>query len=524
MLRALLFLLIAPLAIAGPRDPIPQSVAVLFNTTIPESAKLARTYANARGIPEDNLVGLNLPDREEVTRSDYDTLIRKPLAAEFDRRQWWQRGTNDKGMLQMNRTRIQIIVCMRGIPSRVLETSPLPPADAPPIPDTQKWMESASASVDSELSLLGVEGYPTIGQMNNPYFKKDTAFSEAGLPMFLVGRIDGPTFAICNRMIKDAVAVEKTGLWGMAVIDIANKGKEGIGLKIGDTRLEATANSFMEEGIPTLVDRFDPTLPTNYPITDTALYFGWYDWHVNGPFKNPGFKFKRGAVAVHLHSFSAAQLRNATQNWCAPLLAKGAAATLGNVYEPLLHLTHDFDIFTRRLISGYTLVEAAYMSSPALSWHNVVLGDPLYRPFLHLDGSGEKEDTDSEYRALRIAQMRWPSDPAEREKQLRLAAQRMKSGVMLEALGHSSAENMQSAQAAVLFQEAKLLYNSNVDKLRMDLLVAALDRKGSRKAAAIRTLRDAQLRYAHLPEITAAAEWLNIIDPPPPPPAAPKKQ
>jgi len=517
MLRVLLFLLIAPLAFAAPRNPIVQSVAVLYNTAIPESEKLAKSYAIARGIPEDNLVGLNLPDKEEVTRADYDLLIRKPLVAEFDRRQWWQRGLNEQGMLQLQLTRIQIIVCMRGIPSRVLETTPPRPADAPPIPDTQKWMENASASVDSELTLLGLEGYPTKGQANNPYYKKDIAFSEAGLPIFLVGRIDGPSFAICDRMIKDAIAVEKTGLWGMAVIDIANK------IPMGDAWLEATATSFMEEGIPTLVDRFDPTLPTNYPLSDTALYFGWYDWHANGPFKNPAFKFKRGAVAVHLHSFSAATLRNPTQNWCAPLLNKGAATTLGNVYEPLLHLTHDFDIFTCRLLAGYTLVEAAYMSAPALSWHNVVVGDPLYRPFLHLDGSGEKEDADYAYRALRIAQMRWARDPAEREKQLRLAAQRMKSGVMLEALGLSLTENMQSAQAAVLFQEAKGLYVSNVDKLRMDMLVAALDRKGNRKAAAIQTLRDAKLRYAHLPEVTAAAEWLNILDPPPPPPAAPKK-
>jgi uncharacterized protein (TIGR03790 family) len=523
MLRALLILLIAPVVFAAPRDPIVQSVAVLYNSTIPESEKLAKTYAIARGIPDDNLIGLRLPDKEEITRSEYESLLRKPLVAEFDRRQWWTRDLNDQGNLQMQLTRIQIIACMRGIPSRVLETTPPPPEGAPPIPEAQKWIENASASVDSELALLGIDGYPTKGHLNNPYFKKDTAFSEAGLPMMLVGRIDGPTFAVCERMIRDAVAVEKTGLWGMAVIDIANKGKESVGLQMGDTWLEASATSLMEEGIPTFVDRFDPTLPLNYPLMDTAVYFGWYDWHASGPFKNPAFKFKPGAVAVHLHSFSAAQLRNPTQNWCAPLLAKGAAATLGNVYEPLLHLTHDFDIFSRRLLAGYTLAEAAYMAAPALSWHNVVLGDPLYRPFLHLDGSGEKEDTDAVYRALRIARMRWARDPAELEKQLRLAAPRMKSGVMLEALGLIFVENMQSAQAAAIFQEAKLIYTNNVDKLRMDMFVAALDRKGNRKAAAIQTLREAKLRYAHLPEVAAANEWLNIIDPPPPPPAAPKK-
>ena len=524
MLRALLFLLTAPLLFAGPKDPIVQSVAVVYNSALPDSEKLARSYTIARGIPEENLVGLNLPDKEEFTRADFETLLRKPLAAEFDRRQWWTRSPNSSGKLEMQRTRIQIIVCMRGVPSRVLETSPPPPADAPQIPDTQKWMLNASASVDSELALLGIDGYPTKGPINNPYYKKDAAISEAGLPIMLVGRIDGPSFAVCERMIKDAIATEKTGLWGMAVIDIANKVPSGNpSYPQGDGWLEATATSFAEEGIPTFVDRFNPTLPTNYPLNDTALYFGWYDWHANGPFKNPAFKFKRGAVAVHLHSFSAAQLRNATQNWCAPLLNKGAAATLGNVYEPLLHLTHDFDIFTRRLIAGYTLAEAAYMAAPALSWQSVVLGDPLYRPFLHIDGSGEKEDDDAAYRALRIAQMRWANNPTEREKNLRLAAQRMKNGVLLETIGLSYMENMKSAQAAVIFGEAKAIYTSNVDKLRMDLLIAAMDRTGNRKAAAIQILRNAKLLYSHLPEVAAPAEWPNTTHPPPPPPATPKK-
>jgi uncharacterized protein (TIGR03790 family) len=523
MLRALLFLLIAPVVFAAPRDPILQSVAVFYNSAIPESEGLARRYIIARGIPEDNLVGLSLPDKEEITRGEFETLLRKPLAAEFDRRQWWVRSRNEQGQMQMNRTRIQFIVCMRGVPSRVLETSPPPPADAPAVPATQRYFENASASVDSELALLGLEGYPTKAQVNNPYFKKDSAISEAGLPIFLVGRIDGPSFEVCRRMITDAIAAEKIGLWGMAVIDVANKGKGNEGLKLGDTWMDATATALANEGIPTLVDRFDSTLPLNYPLKDTAVYFGWYDWNVSGPFTNPSFKFRPGAVAVHLHSFSAAQLLNPNKNWCAPLLNKGAAATLGNVYEPLLHLTHHFDIFTERLLAGYTLAEAAYMSAPVLSWQHVVLGDPLYRPFLRLDGSGDKEPTDAAYRALRIARMRWAKDASEREKQLRLAASRMKSPIIMEAIGLDLMERKQSARAALAFRDAKAIYTSNVDKLRMDMLVAALDWEGQRKAAAIKTLRDAKLRYSHLPEVEAAAAWLNIIDPPPPPPAAPKK-
>ena len=36
----------------------------------------------------------------------------------------------------------------------------------------------------------------------------------------------------------------------------------------------------------------------------------------------------------------------------------------------------------RALSRGQTLGEAAYYALPALSWQAVVIGDPLYRPFL----------------------------------------------------------------------------------------------------------------------------------------------
>ncbi|MGB1130903.1 MAG: hypothetical protein ACPG4K_12690, partial [Haloferula sp.] len=77
---------------------------------------------------------------------------------------------------------------------------------------------------------------------------------------------------------------------------------------------------------------------------------------------------------------------------------------------------------------------------------------------------------------------------------------------------------------AKTFEEAKGLYTESTDKLRMDLQVALIDREAKRTEAAIRTLRDAQLRYSMLEESKAAAAWLNILDPPPPPPAQPKQK
>lgn len=133
--------------------------------------------------------------------------------------------------------------------------------------------------------------------------------------------------------------------------------------------------------MPTISDDNPQTFASGFPITDAAIYYGWYAGEINGPFANEGFQFKPGAVAVHLHSYSANTLRSETQNWCGPLIARRAAATLGNVYEPYLAFTANFSIFQDRLMTGLTLAESAWMSQRVVSWAGVVIGDPLYRPY-----------------------------------------------------------------------------------------------------------------------------------------------
>lgn len=508
-------------ALAGPMEPVPATVAVLYNSSIPESKQLAETYAAARSIPASNLVGLALSENEEITRDEYNKTLRVPLAAEFDTRKWWERSKNPQGNLTPTLMKVRIVACMRGVPSRISREADTPAAKegAPP------YSIANEAAVDSELAFLAIDGLPLNGPLNNPYYNKDEPFLKFAAPILLVGRIDGPTFEVCKRMIKDAVETEKTGLWGMAAIDLSKKYPQG------DQWLNEIVKEHVKMGIPTLIDSFPDTLPTNYPLRDLALYYGWYDWNVSGPFLNPNFRFRKGAVAVHLHSFSAAQLRNPQLNWSAPLLDRGAAATLGNVYEPYLEMTHHFDIFQDRLLKGYTLVEAAYMAVPVLSWQNLVLGDPLYRPFLHLDNSGDKVDGDREYRAIRLATDRWSSDPAKLEEMLHEAAGKLQSGVIAESIGLSDVAQGLLGLAPMEFTKARDLYTSPADKLRMDMELIALKRQAMPtdpdkairpKAEVIAMLKEAKAKYKDIPEVAAVTAWLNIVDPPAPAPAKAK--
>ncbi len=69
----------------------------------------------------------------------------------------------------------------------------------------------------------------------------------------LVGRIDGPSWDIAKRLIEDAVAAEKSGLWGNAYLDLSRMDvTKGEGYKIGDEWLRNIATGFSQPWHPDL--------------------------------------------------------------------------------------------------------------------------------------------------------------------------------------------------------------------------------------------------------------------------------
>jgi uncharacterized protein (TIGR03790 family) len=494
----------------------PDAVAVLYNLSVPESRRLAELYCKTRRIPDENLIALDMPHSADISRESYDKWILKPLRSEFETRGWWKREIDGGGIKVPIRNRIRVLVAMRGVPLRIQavpKPGPKPGAPPPAAINPQNALEGHDeASVDSELAMFGVESLPTEAALKNSFYQSKKSIVDAAMPfLVLTARIDAPSYATCERMITDAVEAEKTGLWGRAYVDIANKFPQG------DQWLESVVKANNLAGIPTVVDRFDDTLPKNYPMTDASLYFGWYDWNVSGPFLNSGFKFRKGAVAMHLHSFSAEQLSDGNKNWSGALLERGAAVTVGNVYEPYLHLTHDFSNLHQSLLAGFSWVEACWMAMPVTSWQAVVLGDPLYRPFSHLDGGGVKLEGDIEFRALRAAIVQWKVNPRERIEQVEKASERMKSGVLAEALGLEFVERKDPKEASKWFRAAKKNYATNQEKLRQDFNLIAIERALGRKDVASHDLLAAQMAYGSIPEAEGLKSWFDLLNPPPDP-------
>ncbi|MEO8353428.1 MAG: TIGR03790 family protein [Chthoniobacteraceae bacterium] len=243
--------------------------------------------------------------------------------------------------------------------------------------------------------------------------------------------------------------------------------------------------------------------------------------HAAGPFVQPGFRFEPGAVAVHIHSFSATTLRSTTQQWCGPLLAVGAAATLGNVYEPYLGLTPELDIFYDRLQAGFTFAESAYMAQRSVSWMTTVIGDPLYRPFQN-PMNLRRPDLSNEWEAYAAGARIWYSkDRAAGTKALEKSAARLKSGVILEGLGLLQLASGDPGASVKSFERAERLYKDPPDRIRVTIHEAFQLVAIGRKQGAIDRLREQIARYSAEPATDVLRIILAAFTPPPPPP--PKK-
>ncbi len=529
LLKSLALLLVsAPLLFAERAEIMNYAplTVVVCNTAEPASKKLALKYLEARGIPAANLVELDCSTREEINRREFIDKIEEPLRAAFTQRKWWRTGPSSDGEVALE-NKMRVITLIYGVPTKIAEDMQPGPVDpktgkpGPPIAPAP--MTQNCASVDSELVLLGLLSHATKGAVNTPYFNKDLPFAKVDLaPMLLVGRIDGPGPEVCARMIEDAVAAEKTGLWGRAYIDLALK---GAGYEDGDKWIASAAQSYGRDGLPVIVDTYSTTLPKNYPMTSAAVYMGWYIRSADGPFLNPAFKFQRGAVACHIHSYSASNIRTPTLDWVAPLLVKGACTVLGNVYEPYLGYCAHLDVFNDRLIRGYNVAEAAWMATPAASWMSVVLGDPLYRPFGKRDDS-DATGPDGDFRLYRSLSQKFGTDRPGLMKALKKEADARKSGTLWEALGLLSqgTDPDDLLTAAGFFEKAAKAYTGTPDKIRAYLQVPDMERRNNKTKDAIVDLRRVVSEFPAAPETEAARAWLNTLEPPPPPPPPPVKK
>ena len=404
-----LFFLLPPLLLLAPAPAFalqPEEVAVVANGYVRESMALARYYMKQRGIPQENLIRINTPDKERCSRAVYD----KEIAGAV-RKYLHKRGPDQ--------ARIRCLVTMFGVPLKVGppeltreeqvrlkaaeqerdvlrgELKELESRDIPEVKELTTRIdelqqrirvlrkEDHAAAVDSELSLVLKENYPLQGWMLNPLF---VSHQHLNLPVakeevLLVSRLDGPTEAIVKRIIDDSLAAEAKGLQGTAYFD-ARWARPGRQPKPGygwyDHSIHLAADYVRAGGRFPVVLEDTQKLFQPGEAPDAALYCGWYSL---GRYVD-AFQWRQGAVGYHIASSECTTLRpGGNQGWCKRMLEEGVAATVGPVAEPYLGAFPVPEVFFVTLLDGrHTLAETYFFSTAWLSWQMVLIGDPLYRP------------------------------------------------------------------------------------------------------------------------------------------------
>ena len=450
----------------GADTSLSQMTIVVYNRAEPISLALAKLYAQQRGIAADHLIGIDCSIEDDVSRDDFEATIATPLRETFKERRWWTIHTDNEGNERVSGITVRFVAVIKGVPLKIRPSAQTNPADPP---GTGPIASHNEGSVDSELALLAYGHHAIAGAIPNPYFQsfKPIRDFDSG-SILLVCRLDGPTPEIVRRMIVDSVAAEKNGLWGRAYVDSSHRTAPGA--ETGDKWMEEIVQQLHKTGVPVVLEDTPNVFPDGFPMSDCALYYGWYAGGITGPFNQPDFKFVQGAIAAHIHSFSASTLRDANSGWTGPLIARGAAASVGNVYEPYLQLTCHLDILNDRLLHGFTLAESAYMSSQALSWMGVVVGDPLYRPYANwqqIDGTRDAGRGAQPWKAYHDFAVKNSSRPAEEYRSLaRQLAVRTRNGAMLEDLGLMEMAANNFGPASSYLQQARACYNKRDDILR----------------------------------------------------------
>lgn len=473
----------------------PSDVAVVYNADSPLSCKAMQHYCRLRGIAPRQCIPLFGIGPGDISRGEFDVKIRMALLISGrEQGLCWPSGPAN-GQYVM-----RAMVLMPDIPLRIREEVGLKGKHSGIMPGN-------AASVDSELMLLGAE-YPRDGFGRNVFFRANAPLETARPRVMAVCRIDAPSEEAVFRMMNDAVNTERTGLHGWVVVDQGGPYNEG------DKWLEGVARLATHQHMPLFYDTSKKTLADAFPLMrDTAVYFGWYANPPNGPFRQEApadVKFAPGALACHLHSFSATNIKS-SGCWVGALLQRGAAVTAGNVAEPMLGTCLHYDVFYERLLAGYTVAEAALMATPVVSWQGVILGDPLYRPYSRRT-SPLRGNIYAEWQEL-------SRQFAESDARFCQAVERRihtsRGGLWAEMFAWFCAENKKMQQAAEYFTLARKRYTAEPDCIRCYLLAATCFYAAGRKVQSESLLKECASRYADSVHAPAIRQSLQALFPPP---------
>jgi len=337
-----------------------ENVLLVVNQASPISRQIGEYYASRRHVPPANVCRLNAKLDEEISRDDFDRQIDAPIAA-FLR----------AGHLE---EKILYIVTTSGVPLRIQGAG---------------GRLAEQASVDSELALLYSDmhakphGLPA--GIPNPFFgRMGTPFRHPDFPIYLVTRLAGYDLADVQGIIDRALLAR-------------NRGKFVIDLRAGDS---TSGNKWLLEAARALPPYRVVLDQSERVLSGERDVIGYASWGSNDPDRKQrhlGFAWLPGAIMTEYVSTNARTFTRPPESWnvglswsdpkglffgspqslTADYIHDGATGASGHVYEPFLEFCPRPNILLPSYYRGRNLAESYYLAIPALSWMNIVIGDPL---------------------------------------------------------------------------------------------------------------------------------------------------
>ncbi len=341
-----------------------KNVLVVVNSDSGISSRVGEYYAGRRGVPGANFCRISVSDQEEISWEVYRADVEQAVA-----------GCLKAGDLT---EQILYIVTTKGVPLKIAGSGGL---------------HGDAASVDSELTLLYQRLHgkspSRVGPLRNPFYGKlPDKFQHEAFPIYLVTRLDGYTFDDIRGIVDRSLQARNRGFF---VIDLSSGGNDE-----GNQWLRAAAKA-----LPAGRVKLEQSRAVVYGAEDVIGYAAWGsndDQRQKEGRRRLGFHWLPGAIATEYVSTDARTFQKPPDSWTindghgpggnfagssqsltADYIAEGASGASGHVYEPYLQFTPRPQYLLPAYYSGRNLAESFYLAMPAVSWMNVVVGDPLCR-------------------------------------------------------------------------------------------------------------------------------------------------
>ncbi len=336
-----------PTGSVGPKDPLADRVLVVINENSQESIEVGQYYVQKRQIPSTNVFRVKTTTLEQSTVNEFNDDVAPSL----------------RQKLSAMAGKIDFILLTKGFPLKFRDGR-----------GVDAYISVMEMPTEAKNALRNVQ----IQQIISPYLGKDEKFSRSKYGFYLVTRLDGYSVSDAKALVDRSLSAKPDR--GPFVFDEAtNRRKDGYG------KLQAqygpAMESLRERGFSVLTDTDKAMLVPKDPV------MGYMGWGSNDSGFNQDdyqrLRFKPGGIAETFVSTGGRTFLPTTggQSLIADLVAQGVTGVKGYVSEPFLFSMAQPEVLFDRYTKGYTLAESFYMASPILGSRDVIIGDPICRPY-----------------------------------------------------------------------------------------------------------------------------------------------